>query len=225
MSATPDFIHLHAHSSYSLLEGAIQLKKLIDLAVADGQVALGVADTGNLFGALQFSEIASAKGLQPIVGCELPIEFEPPSDMPGRERKKFAKETLVLIAQTEQGFQNLSELVSRAYLLGDAAALKAPIAWFDEGLHEDLICLTGGLEGGIDPLFAQGYDQQAISRLDNLRRIFGDRLYIELQRHDKENELLAEPQLLEYAYSNAVPLVATNEPFFAKSDDFESHDA
>ncbi|WP_424981160.1 DNA polymerase III subunit alpha [Maritalea sp. S77] len=225
MSATPDFIHLHAHSSYSLLEGAIQLKKLIDLAVDDGQVALGVADTGNLFGALQFSEIASGKGLQPIVGCELPIEFEPPSDMPGRERKKFAKESLVLIAQTELGFQNLSELVSRAYLVGDATALKAPIAWFDEGLHEDLICLTGGLEGGIDPLFAQGYDQQAIARLDNLRRIFGDRLYIELQRHGKDTEAASEPQMLDYAYAHDVPLVATNEPFFAKSDDFESHDA
>ncbi|MCZ4273028.1 DNA polymerase III subunit alpha [Maritalea porphyrae] len=225
MTNGPGFIHLHAHSAYSLLEGAIKLPKLIDLAIADEQPALGIADTSNLFGALQFSTMASSKGLQPIVGCEIPLQFEPPEDIPGKERKKFAKESIVLIAQSETGFEHLSELVSQAYLQSADGLAQLHLDWLDGELTGDLICLSGGLEGGIDPAFAQGYDAVAIERLNALKERFGDRFYIELQRHDIERQQLTEPQLVDYAYANGIPLVATNEPFFAKSDDFESHDA
>ncbi|MGJ8528244.1 DNA polymerase III subunit alpha [Maritalea sp.] len=225
MTNGPGFIHLHAHSAYSLLEGAIKLPKLIDLAVADNQPALGIADTGNLFGALQFSEMASGKGLQPIVGCEIPVQFEPPEDIPGKERKKFAKESIVLIAQSKTGFLHLSELVSQAYLQSEDGLAQLHLDWMDGELTEDLICLTGGLEGGIDPAFAQGYDGVAKSRLNSLKERFGDRLYIELQRHDIDRQKLVEPQLIDYAYENGIPLVASNEPFFAKAGDYESHDA
>lgn len=225
MTNGPGFIHLHAHSAYSLLEGAIKLPKLIDLAVADDQPALGIADTSNLFGALQFSTMASGKGLQPIVGCEIPLQFEPPEDIPGKERKKFAKESIVLIAQSEKGFENLSELVSQAYLQSADGLAQLHLDWLDGDLTHDLICLSGGLEGGIDPAFAQGYDAVALERLNSLKERFRDRFYIELQRHDIERQMLTEPQLIDYAYANGIPLVATNEPFFAKSDDFESHDA
>lgn len=221
----PGFIHLHAHSAYSLLEGAIKLPKLIDLAIADEQPALGIADTNNLFGALQFSTMASGKGLQPIVGCEIPLQFEPPEDIPGKERKKFAKESIVLIAQSEKGFGHLSELVSQAYLQSADGLAQLHLDWFDGELTHDLICLSGGLEGGIDPAFAQGYDGVALERLNSLKERFGDRFYIELQRHDIERQKISEPQLIDYAYANGIPLVATNEPFFAKPDDFESHDA
>ena len=225
MTRGPGFIHLHAHSAFSLLEGAIPLKKLIDLAVADEQPALGVADTANLFGALQFSDLASGKGLQPIVGCEVPLEFEPPEDIPGKERKKFAKESIVLIAQSELGFGNLSELISQAYLQSVDGVAQLKLDWLDGELTRDLICLSGGLEGGIDPVFAQGFDALAVDRLNLLRERFDDRFYIELQRHEIERQKLSEPQLIDYAYNHGVPLVATNEPFFAKKDDFESHDA
>jgi len=225
MTNGPGFIHLHAHSAYSLLEGAIKLPKLIDLAIADEQPALGITDTNNLFGALQFSTLASSKGLQPIVGCEVPLQFEPPEDIPGKERKKFAKESVVLMAQSEQGFENLSELVSQAYLQSEDGLAQLHLDWLDGDLTNDLICLSGGLEGGIDPAFAQGYDAVAIERLNSLKERFGDRFYIELQRHDIERQKITEPQLIDYAYANGIPLVATNEPFYAKPDDFESHDA
>src|SRR3954470_10701246 len=118
MSSGPGFIHLHIHSQYSLLEGALKLGKLLDLAKADKQPALGVADTNNLFGALEFSEKAAGKGVQPLLGPELALDFEPPADRlieRGHDRGKFGKGGVVLIAANERGYGNLSRLVSKAY--------------------------------------------------------------------------------------------------------------
>src|SRR5215207_11384404 len=101
MTSGPGFIHLHVHSAYSLLEGALPLGRLLDLAKADKQPALGVADTNNLFGALEFSEKAAGKGVQPLLGAELALDFEPPSTrMLERvhDRGQFAKGGVVLIA-------------------------------------------------------------------------------------------------------------------------------
>ena len=221
----PGFIHLHVHSAFSLLEGALPLGRLIDLAAADDQPAVGIADTSNLFGALEFSERAAEKGIQPIIGCELPVDFGDREDRPGAERRRSGKDSIVLIAASETGFSNLSRLVSRAYLEGERATFHLPIAWLDGDASTDLICLTGGTEGAITPLFANGLDAQALARLAALQGRFGDRLYVELQRHGLEVEARAEPKLVEYAYRHGVPLVATNEPFFPGVDDFVAHDA
>ncbi|MEX1179374.1 MAG: PHP domain-containing protein, partial [Cucumibacter sp.] len=208
----PGFIHLHVHSSFSLLEGALRLVPLIDMAAADGQPALGIADNSNLFGALEFSEKAAEKGIQPIVGCELPVEFGDRDERPGAERRRSGKESLVLIAQTAGGFANLSKLVSRAYLEGDRAAFAVPFDWLDGEAIADLICLTGGPEGAISPLFADGLEAAAAARLATLHSRFGDRLYIELQRHGTDVEARSEVLLIEAAYRRGIPLVATNEP-------------
>jgi DNA polymerase III subunit alpha len=220
----PGFIHLHVHSAYSLLEGALPLGKILDLALKDGQPAIGIADTNNLFGALEFSEKASGKGIQPIIGCELAVDF---SDLELRpnERINLGKGTLVLIAATETGFANLSTLVSRAYLEGPEGKVSAHIDWLENGTAEGVICLTGGPEGAIDPLLVAGFDAQAENRLRRLHDLFGDRLYAEVQRHDRPVENAVEPRLIAAAYKLGLPLVATNEPFFPARDDYESHDA
>ena len=106
----PGFIHLHVHSAYSLLEGALPFGKLLELARADKQPALGIADTNNLFGALEFSEKTAGKGIQPLLGCELAIDFGDDSDH-GGERLRIGKGGVVLIAASEEGFGNLSRLV------------------------------------------------------------------------------------------------------------------
>ncbi|MEQ1901901.1 MAG: DNA polymerase III subunit alpha [Devosia sp.] len=222
------FIHLHVHSAYSLLEGALQLGKLLELAKADHQPALGIADTNNLFGALEFSEKAAGKGIQPLLGCELALEFEPPSDRVqerNHDRGRFGKGGVVLIAQTETGFGSLSRLVSRAHLEGENGKAAAQLDWLTRDTLEGIICLSGGPEGAIDPYFAAGMDGQAEQRLEALRVLFGDRLYVELQRHGRAQEQTNEAQLIDYAYRRGVPLVATNEPFFPGRDDFEAHDA
>jgi len=222
--SSPGFVHLHVHSAYSLLEGAIQLAKLLDLAKGDDQPALGIADTNNLFGALEFSEKASGKGIQPLIGVELAIEFGKGEDR-FRERRPVGKSSLVFVATSVDGFSNLSRLVSRAYLEGESDQTAAHYSWLTRQSLEGIIGLSGGAEGAIDPLFAAGLDTQAMERLDFLRNVLPERFYIELQRHGRDAEALTEPQLIDYAYGRGVPLVATNEPFFASPDEFEAHDA
>src|SRR6185312_10686915 len=112
----PGFIHLHVHSAYSLLEGALPLPKLLELAKDDHQPALGIADTNNLFGALEFSEKAAGKGIQPLLGCELALDFGATAEH--NERSRPGKDSVVLIATSSPGFANLSRLVSRAHLEG-----------------------------------------------------------------------------------------------------------
>ena len=226
--AGPGFVHLHVHSAYSLLEGALPLGKLLELAKADKQPALGIADTNNLFGALEFSEKAAGKGIQPLIGCELAFDFGETEDRVqerNHDRGHFGKGGVVLIAGDERGFGNLSRLVSKAYIEGEPGKPAAKLGWLDRDNLAGIICLSGGPEGAVDPFLANGLDAQAHQRLETLRELFGDRLYIELQRHGRRQEALNEAQLIDYAYRRGVPLVATNEPFFPAIDDFEAHDA
>jgi DNA polymerase III subunit alpha len=229
--AGPGFIHLHVHSAYSLLEGALQLGKLLDLAKGDAQPAVGVADTNNLFGALEFSEKAAGKGIQPIIGVELGLDFsmlESQEDRwqeRGNDRGQFGKGGVVLIASSQVGFENLSRLVSRAHLEGEHGKVTAHLDWLDHAGLEGVICLSGGPEGAIDPMLASNHDAVAMARLERLRELFGDRFYVELQRHGRPQEALNEAKLIDWAYRRGVPLVATNEPFYPGPLDYEAHDA
>jgi len=220
---SPGFIHIHTHSAYSLLEGALPIEKLLNLAIKDEQPAIGIADSRNLFGALEFSQKAIAKGIQPLIGCELPIEFSQDEDL--EKAFGFAKRSIVLMAIDNQGFSNLSALVSRSYLEGCNDKVAISLDWLDEDLSKGLICLSGGLEGAINPLFSAGLQTHAIERLLKLQAIFKDRFYIELQRHNMSNEQATESQLIDFAYKYGAPLVATNEPYFPTRDDFQAHDA
>ncbi|MFZ5693351.1 MAG: DNA polymerase III subunit alpha [Pseudomonadota bacterium] len=224
MSDAP-FVHLHVHSSYSLLEGALKIGKLADLAKADRQPALALTDTDNMFGALEFSEKLAASGIQPIVGCCFSVDFgdQPRDPRNPAHAKKLPR--IVLLAAREDGYRRLMMLSSRAFL--DSPANEPPhlpIAWLQEGT-DGIIALTGGPAGVLDQAIAAGQLDLAQSRAGLLRDLFGDRLYVELQRHDLPEERAAEPHLIDIAYTQSLPLVATNEPFFATPDDYESHDA
>jgi DNA polymerase-3 subunit alpha len=224
----PGFIHLHIHSQYSLLEGALKLEPLLGLAKADHQPALGVADTNNLFGALEFSEKAAGKGVQPLLGAEMLVDFEPPATRlmeRSHDRGQFGKGGVVLMAGNQAGYANLSRLISRAYLEGEAGRAAIQLGWLDSESVAGILCLSGGPEGAIDPYLAAGLDVQAEQRLEHLRTLFADRFYVELQRHGRPQEQANEAKLIDYAYRRGVPLVATNEPFFATRDDYEAHDA
>ncbi|WP_172123313.1 MULTISPECIES: DNA polymerase III subunit alpha [unclassified Devosia] len=223
----PGFIHLHVHSAFSLLEGALQLETILKLAKEDHQPALGIADTSNLFGALEFSEKASKKGIQPLIGVELPFDFAAAEERVS-ERGHVAwagKSSVVLMATSETGYANLSRLVSRAYLEGEGGNASARLDWLSREGLEGVICLSGGPEGAIDMPFAMGQDNNALARLDRLSNLFGDRFYIELQRHGRAVEASVEPRLIDYAYRHGIPLVATNEPFFKSAKEYEAHDA
>ena len=220
MDASPGFAHLHLHTAYSLREGALSLGKLIDLAVRDEQPALAVTDTNNLFAALEFSEKAAKAGIQPIAGAQLRVDF---SD--GKSAGGEGAGNLVLLAKTETGYRNLMRLASRAYLeTGQGDEPHVTLAMLGED-YLDLIALTGGPDGPLDRAFAAGRPEIARTRAEALARFFGDRLYVEIQRHGLQSEREIEPQLFDLAYRRGLPLVATNEPYFAQPADFEAHDA
>jgi len=222
-AAAPGFVHLHVHSSYSLLEGALPIARLAELAKKDRQPALALTDTDNMFGALEFSEKLASAGIQPIVGCALAVDFgdrEPRAVAIGDSWPR-----LVLLAARQDGYRSLMRLCSRAYL--DTAPTDRPHVKLDWLAAETsgLIALTGGPGGPLDIAVAAGQSALVLSRCEHLQLLFGDRLYIELQRHGSASERTVEPALIELAYARGVPLVAANEPFFATREDYEAHDA
>ena len=224
--AALDFVHLHVHSSYSLLEGAITIARLAELAKADKQAALAITDTDNMFGGLEFSEKLAGYGIQPIVGCALAIDFGD-TELGARTgiANQFERTRIVLLAARPEGYRSLMRLNSRAFL--DSPANEPPrlkLEWL-EGETDGIIALTGGPGGPLDSAIAAGQSHLAGSRLEALQRLFGDRLYMELQRHGTAAERVSEPLLIDLAYTRNIPLVATNEPYFANAADYEAHDA
>ncbi|MBB4196253.1 DNA polymerase III subunit alpha [Rhodoblastus sphagnicola] len=222
------FVHLHVHTSFSLREGALPLAKLLKLASADGQPALAVTDTNNLFGALEFSEKATKDGLQPIAGAQLAVDFADAEALrtPGEPLAGDASlGNLVLLAMDEAGYLNLMKLVSSAWTGVDAGDVAHVTLGQLREANQGLLVLTGGPSGPLDRALTLHKDAAAAARLDALVEMFPQRLYIELQRHGSEGEQQVEPALLEGAYRRALPLVATNEPYFASASDYDAHDA
>ena len=230
-AAEPAFVHLKVHSAYSLLEGAITIAKLAKLAVAQGFPALGLTDSGNLFGALEFSDKLAAVGVQPIVGMTLKVDFgEPDRAGPGRplapQARLASTGAIALIACNECGYQNLMQLSSRAFL--DPAENEPPhvkLSQLQGDRAQGLIALTGGPDGPINRALSEEQRELAGERLAALAAIYGDRLYVELQRHGLAQDLKTEPDVIALAYARSLPIVASNEVYFASPDDYEAHDA
>ncbi|KQQ74314.1 DNA polymerase III subunit alpha [Rhizobium sp. Leaf321] len=224
LGATPQFVHLRVHSAYSLLEGALPLKKILSKAIADNQPAIAVTDTNNLFVALEFAQKSIGDGIQPIIGCQLSIDME---DQPDERRNGHLAKlpAIVVLAANAKGYERLVDLVSRAYLDGEGqAATHICRAWLEDGGTEGLIALTGAAGGPVDMAMKDGNTVLAKARLLSLKQAFGDRLYIELQRHgtyDRRHE----QRMIDLAYDQDVPLVATNEAFFPGKSDYDAHDA
>ncbi|HYE47333.1 MAG TPA: PHP domain-containing protein, partial [Caulobacter sp.] len=215
------FVHLRVRSAYSLLEGAIKADALPKLAAGQGMPAVGIADRANLFGALEFSVAAKDAGVQPIVACALPVT----GIGEGPPERWARTPTIVLLAQNEAGYLNLSELSSAAYLEVDAVS-EPSVPWTRVAAHsEGLILLSGGVDGPVDPLFAAGKTAEGEATLAEMARVFGDRFYVELQRHGLPQQAAAEPGLVAWAYAHDVPLVATNDVYYPAQAMHEAHDA
>ncbi|MFY2825639.1 DNA polymerase III subunit alpha [Ruegeria sp. MALMAid1280] len=225
MSSTPRFIHLRVHTEYSLLEGAVRLKKLPALCEKMEMPAVAVTDTNSMFSALEFSVTASGAGVQPIMGCQVDLTYL--QAQPGEKPK--APAPLVLLAQSEVGYENLMKLSSCLYV--DKGGQLPQVTLEELADRSDgLICLTGGPDGPVGMLLQQGQRPAAEALVDQLAAMFPDRLYIELQRHpgedgQPETERLTERGHVEMAYAKNLPLVATNDVYFPTTDMYEAHDA
>ena len=205
------FIHLHLHSAYSLAEGAIRINDMCQNITHLNQPAVAVTDTNNMFGALEFSLSAQKAGIQPIIGCQIRLGHE------GHE--------LVLLVQNEAGYRNICRLVSDAYMETEDAH-DPYVSWDDlEQFGEGLICLTGGLNGPIAQYYLHNQEKDAERAAKKLLKIFGNRLYLELQRHGLREETQIEPKMLDLAYKLNIPLVATNDCYFINRKMHQAHDA
>ncbi|MDR3515375.1 MAG: DNA polymerase III subunit alpha [Azospirillaceae bacterium] len=224
--ALADFIHLHVHSAYSLSEGAIKVKELVKLCVKQHMPAVAITDTGNVFGAMEFSVAAADAGVQPILGCQLGLRRAGPPVRGAVPGKGIAvPDQLVLLVQSAAGYRNLMKLVSKAFL--DSDPTTAPQIDIDDlaGHTEGLIALTGGPAGSVGRQLADGQAAAAEQTLIQLKALFADRLYVEVMRHGLAVEDRIESALIDLAYHHDLPLVATNDCYFADDSIFEAHDA
>ena len=216
-----DFVHLRVRSAYSLLEGAVRLDGLVETCRDWRMPAVAIADRGNMFGALAFSEACREAGVQPIVGCDLAIGTR--SDQPGPQAR--AVSWLLLLAQDETGYRNLMALTSEAFIQGGAGG--QPLVTLDElaARADGLLALTGGPAGPVGRLLLDGQLKAARALLARLGEIFPGRLYVELMRHGLAEEEQIEGHLVALADALDLPLVATNDVYFLRAAMYEAHDA
>ncbi|MCW9032651.1 MAG: DNA polymerase III subunit alpha [Rhodospirillales bacterium] len=222
-----DFVHLRVHTAYSLSEGAIRVKELTKMCRDMVMPAVAITDTNNLFGGMEFSGGCLGAGIQPILGTQLGVTKvgEGGSRKALRSGPPEEPDQVILLVQNDTGYKNIMKLLSSAYLDSeDGAEPQVVLEAFKES-NEGLIALTGGPGGPVGRLLAEGQDEAAETVLLQLKEAFEGRLYIELMRHGLEVEELIEPKLIDLAYKHDIPLVATNEAFFATSDMYEAHDA
>ncbi|MDR9502070.1 MAG: DNA polymerase III subunit alpha [Desulfurivibrionaceae bacterium] len=221
--APANFVHLHVHTQYSLLDGAIRLPDLFDKCKAYGMEAVTITDHGAMYGALEFYVQAKAKGLKPIVGCEFYIapdsRFEKKAKSAGR-----AAFHIVLLAMNHAGYKNLLKLASLAQLEG--FHYKPRIDKEILALHsEGLIALTACLHGEIPHCIAKEKNMaMARQKALELKDIFGDRLYFEMQENNIPEQTVVNQGLMQLARELDIPLVATNDCHYLRQEDAPIHD-
>ena len=211
----PRFIHLRLHTEYSLVDGIVRIKPLMQVAARQNMPAIALTDQSNLFAMVKFYRAAMAAGIKPIIGVDIwvrnAVETEPPSRM-------------VLLCQNDLGYKNITRLISRAYLEGQHAGIPMiEVDWLRES-NEGIIALSGGREGDVGRALLAGNQIMAGELLNAWRHIFPDRFYLELQRTGREGEEEYLHAAVNLALASTTPVVATNDVRFLKREDFESHE-
>ncbi|MGA9852376.1 MAG: DNA polymerase III subunit alpha [Gammaproteobacteria bacterium] len=210
---TPRFIHLRLHSEYSLVDSVIRVPELVQI-VSDMQMpAVALTDQGNLFALVKFYKAAQAKGIKPIIGADLRLHDE--------ETDAFSIFTLLCCNQ--QGYRNLSTLITRSYLEGQQRGVPMLVRQWLVGHTDGLIALSGGREGDVGRTLLAGRDARPL--LAEWQRLFSDRFYVELQRTSREREEEYLRAAVQLAATAGVPLVATNDVRFLNAESFEAHEA
>ncbi len=210
------FVHLHVHTEFSLLDGACRIDSLAKKAKAMGQDALAITDHGVMYGAVAFYKACKAEGIKPIIGCEVYVAPR------GMEDKEYGLDSdythLILLCKNEQGYKNLCYLESKAFT--DGFYIKPRIDW--ELLHkhaEGLICLSGCVAGEIPQKVLIGDYEGARARALELRELFGEDFYLEIQDHGLDEEKRAAQGIISIHKETGIPLVLTNDAHYIERED------
>ncbi len=216
-----EFIHLHVHTQYSLLDGACRIEGLVNKAAEHQMSALAMTDHGNMFGAIHFYQAAKKAGVKPIIGCEAYIASGSRSDKSPQSHTNH----LTLFARDLDGYRNLLKLVSAGYLEGfyyKPRMDKQILAQHAKGL----LCTSGCLKGEVSSHLLQGNFNAALKAADELSRIFGPgNFYIELMDHELLEQKKVNEGLLKIAQQLNLPLVATNDVHYLEHDQHVAHEA
>jgi DNA polymerase-3 subunit alpha len=220
--STPEFVHLHVHSQFSLLDGVSHFKPLFKQASEMGMKSLALTDHGNLFGAIAFYKEAQAAGIKPIIGCEIYVSPTSHTDRNSGQAKNYHH--MVLLSQDYEGYLNLCWLVSKGFL--DGFYYKPRI---DKELlashHKGLIGLSGCMSGVVAQHFRDGHPERALQAADDFSQIMGpDNFYLEIMDHGLPEQKTLNQQLIELARKTNLPLVATNDAHYIKSQDANTQD-
>ena len=218
-----EFVHLHVHTQYSLLDGAIRLDDLMNKAKEYHMPAITMTDHGNMFGTIDFYEKANKNGLKPIIGCEMYLA-------PGSRFDKDASSSkgsnnhLILLATNKTGYHNLLKLVSAAYIEGMYYKPRIDKQILREH-HDGLIALSACLHGEIPHAILAGDMKQALALADEYRQLFdNERFYLEMQENKLDDQRRVNEGLLEIAKKTGIPLVATNDCHYLNAGDAFAHE-
>ncbi len=225
--STPEFVHLHVHTEYSLLDGAIRIDELISQAKAYGMSAVAITDHGNLFGAVEFFKKATKAGIRPIIGCEVYIAPKSRFDKtkintePGMPEE--ASFHLTLLAENENGYKNLTRLITLSYTEGFYYKPRIDMELLSQH-SKGLIALSGCLKGEIPYSIIHEKTERAYNTAKLLKDIFGDNFYLEIQPNSIPEQAIANKGLIEISKKFDIPIVATNDCHYLHRADAKAHE-
>ena len=215
------FVHLHIHSEFSLLDGANRIKDLPVRAKELGMDAMALTDHGVMYGAIDFYKACKKEGIKPIIGCEMYVSPRSRlSKEPGIDNKYYH---LILLAKNNQGYKNLSKLVSLSFIDGYYYKPRIDLEILEK-YHEGLICLSGCLAGAVNQALLNGNNEKAEEIALWHKKVFGEDYYIEVQNNGLQEQVLANQKLIQLARKLDIPIVATNDAHYLKKEDAYNHE-
>ncbi len=216
-----DFVHLHIHSEFSLLDGANRIKELPKVAKELGMDAIAITDHGVMYGAIEFYKACKEEGIKPIIGCEVYVA----------PRTRFDKESgidnkynhLILLAKNNNGYKNLSKLVSIGFTEGYYYKPRIDLETLKK-YHEDLICCSACLAGSVPQAILNGNMEKAEETAMWYKNLFGEDYYLEIQTNTLKEQSLVNQKLVELSRKLNIPLVATNDAHYTRKEDAYNHE-
>ena len=215
------FVHLHIHSEFSLLDGANRIKDIPVRAKELGMDSIAITDHGVMYGAIDFYKACKKEGVKPIIGCEVYVAPRSRFDKePGVDNKY---NHLILLAKNNQGYKNLSKLVSIGFVDGYYYKPRIDLEVLEQ-YHEGLICLSACLAGSVNQALLNGETAKAEEIALWHKKVFGEDYYIEIQNNGIKEQVLANQKLVQLARKLNIPLVATNDAHYLKREDAYNHE-
>jgi DNA polymerase-3 subunit alpha len=214
---SPAFVHLRLHTEFSLQDSVVRIPELVERTAQLGMPAVAVTDQNNLFAMVKFYREGLKRGVKPILGVDILLR--------GRGERASANR-LTLLCKDPAGYQNVTDLVTRAWLEGqDRGVPLLERSWLDEKSTVGLIALSGAAEGDVGRAILAGRDADALALAKEWRQLFGDRYYLELQRLGRADDENHVAKCVGLSQATGIPVVATNDVRFLQAQDFESHEA